>query len=48
MKSWVGTGEGSARKSVCCAGIGLVIMYYGSVQHNIIVLFAEVAGKPGR
>ena len=35
MKNWVGTGEGMARKSVCCVGMSVrvFIMYCGNFQH---------------
>ena len=32
MKSWLGVGEGRARKCVCCVGMMLVI-HCGIVQH---------------
>ena len=35
MKSWVGTGEGRARKSACCAGMSgrVLVIHCGIVQH---------------
>ena len=33
MKSWVGIGEGRARKSVCCAGMSVRVL----VMHCVIV-----------
>ena len=35
MKSWVGIGEGRARKSVCCVGksVRVLVIHCGIVQH---------------
>ena len=43
MKSWVGTGEGRARKNVCCVGMNarVFVMYYGNVQHIVYTIRAN-------
>ena len=43
MKSWVGTGEGRARKNVCCVGMNarVFVMYYGNVQHIVYANFLQ-------
>ena len=52
MKSWVGTGEGRARKCVLCGDQRESVSHtlcdcsaYRSIYSSI---FAEVAGKPGK
>ena len=49
MKSWVGIGEGRARKSGCRVGMSVkvLVIHCGIVQHRSIRV-AKVEGKPGR
>ena len=40
MKSWVGTGEGRTRKSVCCVrmSVGVLVLHCGIVQYSVLEL----------
>ena len=36
MKSWVGIGEGRARKSVCCAGMSVRLLVIHTLHNSSI------------